>query len=352
VGAFGRAHWENATFVTDGQWKLPVGQPMVVYFGDDRRNGRIYKWVSATPVTAGMTKAQLRAMLATGTLSVGQFDGLDNTTGIAILQPGGPSVRPTEALRGAGRWIHLSTANVTDDAPNAGATPALPAGTKVGAALRSQTWNGIGGFPDDDAVRRALFTASAKVGIMELNRPEDLEWNPNDPSGTPRLYAALTQHNQQTGLGQDGVLGVGITVTRPDRAGSIWAIEEATPATPATSTTFTYWIPWLGTRGAGVQDAANPDNLMVDAAGGLWFGTDGNFGTNGFADALYYLDLDPAHRAGQPGVVTATYGQAFRVAAAPSDAEATGPALSADMRTLFFNVQHPGEDVFSAWPTR
>lgn len=47
-----------------------------------------------------------------------------------------------------------------------------------------------------------------------------------------------------------------------------------------------------------------------------------------------------------------TYGLAFRVASAPSDAEATGPAFTPGMGTLFFNVQHPGEEVLSNWPPR
>jgi secreted PhoX family phosphatase len=66
------------------------------------------------------------------------------------------------------------------------------------------------------------------------------------------------------------------------------------------------------------------------------------------SDAIYYLDLDDAHRA----TTVPTYGMAFRVAAAPSDAETTGPALSAGMGTLFFNVQHPGEFIDSSWPRR
>ena len=92
--------------------------------------------------------------------------------------------------------------------------------------------------------------------------------------------------------------------------------------------------------------------LVIDAEGGVWFGTDGNFGTNGHADALYYLDLDPAHRDGQEGIVNATYGKGLRVVSGPSDSEATGPALSADMRSLFFSVQHPGEEIFSTWPAK
>ena len=97
-------------------------------------------------------------------------------------------------------------------------------------------------------------------------------------------------------------------------------------------------------------DAADPDNLVVDRDGGVWFGTDGNFGTSlrRSADAIYYLDLDPAHRS----TPTPTFGKAFRVAAVPSDAEATGPAFSAGMSTLFMSVQHPGEEQHSSWPAR
>jgi secreted PhoX family phosphatase len=42
---------------------------------------------------------------------------------------------------------------------------------------------------------------------------------------------------------------------------------------------------------------------------------------------------------------------AFRAVATPSDAEATGPALTPDMGTLFISVQHPGESIYSTWPT-
>ena len=107
---------------------------------------------------------------------------------------------------------------------------------------------------------------------------------------------------------------------------------------------------FAGSDGGGLWDAADPDNLMIDRDGGVWFGTDGNFGASGkrSADALYYLDLDPAHRA----TATPTFGRAFRIVATPSDAEATGPAFSAGMGTLFFSVQHPGEDQQSSWPER
>lgn len=344
LGAVGRARWENATFVTDSDWKLIDGQPVVLYAGNDRRSGRIYKFVSSQSYSSGMTRAQIRALLDDGTLYVGHFAGLDNTTGDTLVGGGAP----TEAAPGTGRWVELSV-DSTDLAPNgAGLGNATQT---VGAALRDVSWNGIGGFPDDNTVKAALFTAATKVGVMELNRPEDLEWNPRDPSGIPRLYVAFTNNGRKVANDQAGVLYAPAThdtmsPTRPDRTGSIFAMEEANPANPSTSMTFEYFQLWHGTQGTGVYDAANPDNLMVDAYGHLWFGTDGNFGTNGRADALYYLDLDPAHRT----TTVPTYGRAFRVAAAPSDAEATGPAFSSRMGTLFFNVQHPGEGTYSAWP--
>ncbi len=342
LGAMGRARWENATFAVDGSWKLVPNKPIVIYAGDDRRSGRIFKWVSAGTYTAGMTKAQIRGLLDSGKLYVAHFAGLDNTTGVTMLATG---QAPTEAQPGTGQWIHLSLTS-TSLAPNAAALG--QAGKTVSEALQDMSYNGLGGFMTDDDVRRALFTACAKIGVMEMNRPEDIEYNPLDPSGTPRLYVALTNHGRKTQLDQQGKLIPPdmhdmTSIKRPDAVGNIFAMQESDPANPGTSSSFTFFRAWAGNKGASIYDAANPDNIVIDKTGGVWFGTDGNFGTNKFADAIYYLDLDPTH-------VGTTYGKAFRIVAVPSDAEATGPALSSDMRTLFFNVQHPGESVWSVWP--
>lgn len=350
LGAFGRAHWENATFAVNGDWDLVANQPIVMYAGDDRRGGRIYKWVSKETVKPGMKRAQLRALLADGYLYVAHFDGLDNTTGTTLVGGG----EATEEEPGHGRWILLSLDNDTDEAPNAG-TAAGAEGTKVGAALADLQWNGLGGFESDDHVRRSLYTACNKLGVMELNRPEDVEWNPNDPSGSPRLYVAFTKHGQQTALDQDGVVyapdkWAREAPKRDDEVGTIFAVVEANADEPGASLTFDYIKVFQGVVDEDAFAAADPDNLVIDADGGVWFGTDGNFGVNGTADGFYYLDLDPGHRAGQPGVVTPTWGRGFRVFAGPSDSEATGPALSSDMRTLFVSVQHPGEGVYSSWP--
>lgn len=351
LGAVGRARWENATFAVDADWELENDQPIVLYASNDRRGGRLYKWVSKGVYTQGMTRAQVRALLDEGTLYVAHFAGLDNATGNTLLDTG---EAPTEAAPGTGNWIYLSISS-TDLAPNGEALG--DAEKTVGAALQDVNWNGIGGFPTDDYVRLALFTAEAKIGVMELNRPEDLEWNPRDSSGRPRLYIAFTNHTGGTQLDQDGrLLENTVSDRRADGDGAIFALEEADPLNPAVSKTFKYFQVWKGSNAGTTPDfeASSPDNIAIDRAGGVWFGTDGNFGrTSGAAaDCVYYLDTDRSHILG-PMLRRATFGSAFRVACVPSDAEATGPAFSSDMTTLFVNVQHPGEGIpttVSTWP--
>ncbi|MEA3410421.1 MAG: DUF839 domain-containing protein, partial [Pseudomonadota bacterium] len=367
IGAMGRGPWENASFVVGPDYRLIPGSPVVVYAGHDRRNGRIFKFVSTHPYVCGMTRAEVRSLLDEGSLYIAHFEDLDVRTGLTRYDPANRDCddttaysgvdtliencsRFTEGAPGTGRWVRLSIDNGTDPAPNA---LALGPGTTVGRALRDTHWNGIGGFPDDNTVLGALFTAAAKIGVSELNRPEDLEWNPI----SRRVFVALTKHGRKVGLKQDGTLAqaaTGSTVEtarRVDNVGSIWTIVESDSDRPADSLHFSFWPVWIGSQGDGPFDAANPDNLLIDRDGGLWFATDGNRGTNGTADALYYLDLDPARRNKAPGIAFPTRGKAFRIAAGPADSEATGPAFNSDMNTLFLSVQHPGENVDSEWPT-
>jgi uncharacterized protein len=351
LGVMGRARWEAGAIAVNRDWHLPSGQSITVYGADDRRNGRIYKFVSSAPYLEGMSKAQTRALLdREGKLYVAHFENLQFDDGEVLTDGGVPQLTRTGdggltiASPGSGRWIHLALTS-TDIAPNAMAL-GLPSMT-VGQALASSSWNGVGAFTSEDDVRRALHTAANKIGIAELNRPEDVEWNPVDPTGTPALYVAFTGHGQPTTLTQAGVMADG-GATQGSRAGkrsgSIFAIREA--GDPSSSTTFTFYSIWRGTSGSSdVFAAAMPDNLLIDRQGGLWFGTDGNPGrNNGKSDAIYYLDLDSTH--------SRSFGKAFRVVAVPSDAEATGPAFTPDMRTLFLSVQHPGEDQVSTWPRR
>lgn len=346
IGSMGRVRWENADVVTNGDWELTPGEPVVIYGANDRRGGRIYKFVSSEPYTEGMSKAEVRALIDDGKIYVAHLEGLDIDTGWTV-----DGEMPTEDTAAEGRWIEMSITS-TDIAPNAAA---LGEGTTVGEALQDAEWNNIGGFTSDNDVRMALFTAANKIGVSELNRPEDVEWNPSDPSGTPRIYVAFTNHTRQIVNNEDGVMydpatHVDESPKRDDNFGSIMSLVESNTDSPATSSTFSYFIAWKGSAGGGLFEAAAPDNLMIDREGGVWFGTDGNISSsrNALSDGLYYLDQDPAHK----DTPTPTFGLAFRVLTGPSDSEATGPAFSADMGTIFFNVQHPGERFYSSWPPR
>lgn len=358
LGAMGRARWENATFATGANFRLQDGKHIVLYGGDDRRGGRVFKFVSSQPYRAGMTRAEVRSLLDNGNVYAAHFANLDITTGYSLYNPNTPGgIIPDETNRGSGRWIHMSLNNQTDIAPNAAAM-GEPNKT-VGEALADVNWNGIGGFASEDDVLSALFTACNKLGISEMNRPEDLEYNPKDPSGTPRIYIAFTNHTRASANNQQGLMD-GATPNRGDSDGSIFALEETNAGDPGQSSSFTYWMAWQGFTPDSREDSAtfaagDPDNLAIGPNGEVFFGTDGNAGSTGDtrADAIYYLDLDPLHKAGVPGVVNPSYGKAFRIVSAPGDAEATGPWFTPDARTLFFNVQHPGEDFISTpstWP--
>ncbi len=398
LGAMGRARWENMDTVTDTNQELIDGQPIVLYGANDRRAGRVYKFVSAGTYTDGMTKAEVRELLDDGTLYVGHWEDLDALTGLTrfdesdpnwancsganINGPDGASLDTviancpalTEDNPGQGRWIELSTTS-TDLAPNGAANG--NAAQTVGAALQDVNWNGVGGFPTDNAVLGALFTASAKLGVRELNRPEDVEWNPFDQS----LYIAFTYHGRTIGMKQDGTLVLRNTngekvdaagtvlpngeplasrgvsdlhaFVRADNFGSIFRLVETNGANPSQSDTFTFYPVFFGSQGDSAFDTARPDNLAIDSDGGVWFGTDGNTSgsTNRSADGFHYLDLDPSHKAGEPGIVNPTYGVAFRVLNSANDAEATGPVFNSNEDTIFYNAQHPGEFRASSWPS-
>ncbi|MEO0461456.1 MAG: alkaline phosphatase PhoX, partial [Myxococcota bacterium] len=174
IGSFGRARWENTTFVTDENWNLITGQPIVMYAGNDRRSGRVYKWVTEGTYTAGMTRTEIRALLDKGTLYVAHFADLNNSDGVTVIdEESGEAVLATADAPGTGRWIELSLSS-SDTPPNRSAIEGLEEAelTTVGEALQDMNYNGIGGFASENDVLAALFTAANKIGVRELNRPE------------------------------------------------------------------------------------------------------------------------------------------------------------------------------------
>ena len=86
-----------------------------------------------------------------------------------------------------------------------------------------------------------------------------------------------------------------------------------------------------------------PDNLFLDARGVLWIQTD-------MSGSL--IGKPPYAKLGNNQVLAADpqTGEIRRFLTVPSGAEATGCVLTPDARTMFLNIQHPGEAQPSTWP--
>jgi secreted PhoX family phosphatase len=79
-----------------------------------------------------------------------------------------------------------------------------------------------------------------------------------------------------------------------------------------------------------VSPISCPDNVAFDTAGNLWIATDGNaLGTN---DGMFAVPLEGPSKGHLKQFLTVPYG-----------AEACGPYLTGDNRSVFVAVQHPGE---------
>jgi secreted PhoX family phosphatase len=96
----------------------------------------------------------------------------------------------------------------------------------------------------------------------------------------------------------------------------------------------------------GEQGFSSPDNLVFDRAGNLWVVTDISSSTLNDPDKPQAFHANNAifmiPRSGPNA------GVAFRFGNLPVEAEGTGPYFTPDERTLFVNVQHPGEETPSA----
>ena len=182
-------------------------------------------------------------------------------------------------------------------------------------------------FKDQTDVLIQTRKAARLLGATPLNRPEDIEIDPL----TGAVLVTTTNN-----------------YTVNDYMGSILKIEEKDNKPDALEFEASTFM-------AGGEEAgfACPDNLAFDSAANLWITTDmseslmnqppyTNFKNNG---------LFVVPRTGEQA------GEAIQLISAPVEAELTGPMFSADGKTLFLSVQHPGSYTrdkskpTSTWPT-
>ena len=335
----GRFAHESAAF-----GKVVAGQPLAVYQGDDSRNEYIYKWVSAVSWEAADANPADRLAagdkyLDSGKLYVARFNA-----------------------DGTGQWLELSPA-----------TPAIAAYTK---------------YPFTDQADIAVNTrlAADAVGATKMDRPEWCSVNP----ANGEIYFSLTNNSNRraepTGSSQlapdsanpraySDVKGTA-SVQTGNPNGHILRMKEGSTGSAATS--FTWDVYLFGAEASaapgsvnlskltGAQDFSSPDGLAFSRSTGIcWIQTD---------DGAYTDVTNCMMLAGLPGQVgdgrkvTLSYPRATggalavdtyvgqaptpdklkRFLVGPSGCEITGLAETPDGKTLFVNIQHPGENTAQA----
>ena len=289
--AMGRMAHENAalSIARDGR--------VVYYMGDDDFRSRfehIYKFVSARPYVQGGGYEENQDVLDEGTLYAARFDA-----------------------DGTGEWIELTQG-------------------KHGLAPEA-------GFSSQAQVVIDARTAGDLVGATYMDRPEWVTVH----TLTKEVFCTLsnnTSRGKGAPLGKTDALGADAANPRaPNLMGHIIRWREA--GGDPTSTRFE-WDIFVQAGDPGHKDPlkrgtadlafAQPDGLYVDRRGVLWIQTDSS--AQNMASADWENIGNNQMLAADPST-----GELRRFLVGPPGCEITGMIETPDLRTLFVNIQHPGE---------
>lgn len=265
------------------------GQRVVVYMGDDQVDEYAYKFVSSDNWKSLLARG--RDPLDHGTLYVGRF-GED----------------------GRGTWLPLEHGR-----------PGLTAAD---------------GFADQGDVLVKARLAATAVGATRMHRPE---WTAVDPN-TGAVYLTLSNDGGSAGAVQNAA-----NPRKPNRWGSIIRWYEDGDDHAATS--FTWDLLLLAGQGRSsgdgstIEDAdafGSPDGVWVDRDSRVWIQTDGT----------QPLGANDQMLAANPFVTDATGAPELkRFFTGVRGCEVTGVIDTPDQRTMFVNLQHPGDgEPDSTWP--
>ncbi len=327
-------------FAHEGCWPGPVkaGKPIVFYMGDDNRGDYVYKFVStANWDPADANKADRMAVgdkyMDSGKLYVAKFNE-----------------------NGTGEWVELSFDKNGLNAANT----TYPFANQADVCLNSRL-------------------AGDAVGATKMDRPE---WGAVNPING-EVYLTLTNNSNR-----------GVSSSQPKNAANPRNYDADTGSTTASlngnvnghiirwhedgdnpaATTFEWDIYLFGSRStypadvnlSGLNannDLSSPDGLWFDPRGVLWIQTD----DGAYTDVTNCMMLAAAPGAVGDGAEITVAGQKTykaknptsddlrRFLVGPKDCEITGIAMTPDGKTMFVNIQHPGEtgdleDTISHWP--
>ncbi len=303
--ALGRFKHENAELVVAANGKV------VVYMGCDERNEYVYKFVSSgTFDRAHPTSAANRRLLEDGTLFVARFDA-GATTGDRM---------------GTGVWLPL----VHGQGPLTDAN----------------------GFTSQGDVLIRARQAADRLGATMMDRPE---WVAANPTRAGEVLVTMTNNNRRGGTtvnAADGSTTAGSARPPVDevnpRTNNVWGhiLRWNETGGDASAMTFEWDIFVLAGQPGVTGERApssnvtldnlfnSPDGLAFDGFGRLWIQTDGSYANSGdFAGNgnNQMLVADPQSK------------EIRRFLVGPAGCEVTGITWTPDRRTMFVNIQHPGE---------
>ncbi len=285
--ALGRFKHENAEIA------IAANGQVVVYLGDDERGEFIYKFVSAGRYAAGGDNGDL---LDDGQLYVAKFsDG------------------------GRGQWVALTPA-------------ATGMASKAEIAINTRQ-------------------AASAVGATTMDRPEWVAVNPHKAEA----YCCLTNNKnrgQKPNAGGDATPVGGPNPREGNPYGQIvrWVPDGADHGADGfawdlfaiAGNPTQHTDAFAGSSNITADNMFNsPDGLKFDTRGLLWIQTDGN-----------YSDKDAFAGQGNNQMLVADpeTGEIKRFFVGPKQCEVTGLTWSADRRTIFVGIQHPGEKGDSHFP--
>ncbi|MBX7228724.1 MAG: PhoX family phosphatase [Burkholderiaceae bacterium] len=323
----------------EGAWPAPAvkGQPIVLYTGDDSRNEYIYKYVSNklwddADINGGLAAGA--KYLDEGKLYAAKFNA-----------------------DGTGQWIELTINN--DQIRTYGAYT----------------------FADQaDVLVHARLAADA-LGATKMDRPE---WGAVNPLNN-EVYMSLTNNSNRI----DPTATPTGNQLKPDAANPRYYDDgEGNKGNPnghiirwketgsQSATAFTWDIYLFGAENdasatvnlsglTDVNDFSSPDGLYFDPRGMLWIQTDDGAYTD-VTNCMMLAAVPGQVGDGSKDVIAAggtktivgakvTADTVRRFLVGPVECEITGIAVTPDGKTMFCNVQHPGEDasltaLSSHWP--
>ncbi|MFC0628612.1 PhoX family protein [Kribbella deserti] len=293
----GRLKHEGATITITADGRIAA------YTGDDERGEYVYKFVST-----------------------GKYDPKDRKKNFGLLDHG-----------------TLYVAKFTGD----GASDGLYDGTGEWIPLTSDKESFVPGMSVADVLINTRLAADS-VKPTRMDRPEDIERNPVNG----RVYVALTNNSDRGNkFAVDEANPIAKSHVRESLNGPLveksgnrngYVLELTEEGDDAAKTGF-FWTLFLvcgdpsaqetyfgGYDKSKVSPISCPDNVAFDGHGNLWISTDGNvLGSN---DGIFTVPVAGPER-----------GHVKQFLSVPFGAEACGPLISDDDKTVFVAVQHPGE---------